>query len=494
MAHVQGRTFSALTLTVIGVCACSSQPSTPPGDAGGMSAPGPAVVAGAGGTATVGMPIATPAGTGSAQGGAGAMAMPPAGGSPAMEPGGEDGPAMGCESQGLDLEGMIYSPGGTVLPHPCEPFHPTTNNPYAVRCIDAWPFYDTGFPGDEFCILPPPPDKGVQIGVHPQGKQWHEQVSTGDLSGYASAPDEFLMAGGAEEEVNYITGATNPESANYYRSYVRMRSGSHHMIVYSGPSSAQQEVWGPGGPQLGGENRVPGAQRPDQNTPVTLDKPVEDKGLYSVFPASPSVTYNMHHFNSTSDEILKENWTNLWWESEDATTPLLPISGIDLGILVSPGETVDLHNVYVITQPTRVVDLYGHRHAWTPNFSAWVESADGSTDIVYQSFDWFDQPTYRYDSIASNPVPVAEQSIDGATSGMLTLEAGDELHFNCHIAFTDEQAAATGAPSPAEVGVLRFANEAFTAEMCILFGTTAGVRLPLMSRSADPPPDFARME
>jgi hypothetical protein len=301
------------------------------------------------------------------------------------------------------------------------------------------------------------------------------------------------MPAGAEGEVNYITGGTNPEAGNYYRSYVRMRSGSHHMIVYSGPSSAAQEVWGPGGPQLGGDNRVPGAQRPDQNTPVTLEKPAEDAGLYSRFPAMPSVTYNMHHFNSTDEMILRENWTNLWWETEDATTELLPISGIDIGIIVSAGDTVDLHNVYQISQPTRVVDLFGHRHVWTPNFSAWVERG-GETELIYQSFDWFDQPTYRYDSIAQNPAPAPDARTDGAKSGQLVLQPGESLHFNCHIAFTEQRAQATGAPSPSSIGVLRFANEAFTGEMCILFGTTAGVRVPAMARSGSPPRDFAQLE
>jgi hypothetical protein len=458
----------------------SMQPPGTPGGAGsgavtgmqaGSAAPPPNGMPGAAGAGMVPDPMPGAAGTGA----------------PA--------PSGDCATQGIDLEGLVYSPGGTALPHPCEPFHPTTNNPYAVRCIDAWPGYDTGFPGDEYCILPPPPDKGVQIGVHPQGKEWFAQVSTGDLSGYENPDTRFLTLAGSEEEVNYITGATNAEAGNYYRSYVRMRAGSHHMIVYHGASSAQQEVWGPGGPQLGGNNRVPGAQRPDQNTPVTLEKPAEDAGLYSVFPAMPSVTYNMHHFNATDENTLKENWTNLWWETEDARISLEPISAIDLGILVTPGQTVDLHNVFSISQSTRVVDLFGHRHAWTPNFSAWVDRAGGETEILYQSFNWFDQPTFRYDSIAQNPAIAPEQKQDGAVSGPLMLEPGDTLHFNCHIAFTDEQAAATGAPTPAEVGLLRFANEAYTAEMCILFGTTAGVRLPLMSRSTEPaPPDFATID
>jgi hypothetical protein len=82
--------------------------------------------------------------------------------------GGSAAPAAN-DCQGFKLEGLLHSPGGDVLPNTCMPFHPTKNNPYAVRCVDAWPWYKTKFPGDDFCILPPPPDKGVQYGVHPQG-------------------------------------------------------------------------------------------------------------------------------------------------------------------------------------------------------------------------------------------------------------------------------------------------------------------------------------
>ena len=109
----------------------------------------------------------------------------------------------------------MYSPGGTALPHPCEPYHPTLNNPYAVRCIDAWPWYKTEYPGDEYCILPPEPGKGIQFGVHPQGADWYAQVSQQDLSGYDNPSDEFLMNPGEEEERNYVTGTPNSMPINF---------------------------------------------------------------------------------------------------------------------------------------------------------------------------------------------------------------------------------------------------------------------------------------
>ena len=74
------------------------------------------------------------------------------------------------DCEGFVLEGLKYSPGGETLPNQCEPFDAFTNNPWAVRCIEAIPDFKSGYAGDEYCILPPPPDKGIQVGVHPQGR------------------------------------------------------------------------------------------------------------------------------------------------------------------------------------------------------------------------------------------------------------------------------------------------------------------------------------
>ncbi len=398
-----------------------------------------------------------------------------------------------CSEPSLELEGMMYSPGGTVLPRGCEPFHPTTNNPYAVRCIDAWPWYATDFPGDEFCILPPEPGKGIQYGVHPQGKQWYEQASAGDMSGYDGLATEWTMEMGEEETRNYHTGIDG-DGFNYYRSYTRMRGGSHHMIVSAASPSGQQEIWEGSSPDFLATS-LPGAQRPDENVPKSLDKPAEDAGLYGRMPSPSEITFNMHHFNATDGPILKEAWTNMWFE-EDATIEIRPIFGLNFGqtsgLAVQPGETVDLHYSWDIRSSMRLVMLFGHRHAWTTSFSAWLDKPDGEQEILYQSFDWFDEPTYRYDSITQNPVPNHETLIDGASSGLKMLNPGETLHFNCHIEYTEERAASEGAPSPTQNGTLRFANEAFTAEMCILFGSTTGGSLLSPSASSSPLPDFAR--
>jgi hypothetical protein len=90
-------------------------------------------------------------------------------------------------------------------------------------------------------------------------------------------------------------------------------------------------------------------------------------------------------------------------------------------------------------------------------------------------------------------MPNFASKTDGAATGIRWLEPGEQLHFNCRIQYTDARADAVNAPiTPAENGPLQFANEAFTAEMCILFGSTAeGPALTAPAIAVTPLPDFA---
>ena len=499
---------SCLSLLILAAAACSGDASdpgpaptaVPAAGALAPSAPLPPTAANPPNTATP-TGAATPTQTGAAGvagvAAAAPSAAPPAPSAPAANSSGAAGASSTANDpaacRGFSFEGLIYSPGGTALPNNCEPFHPTTNNPYAVRCVDAWPWYKTKYPGDNFCILPPPPDKGVQYGVHPQGKKWFEQVSKGDMSGYDNLSEQWTMQDGDEEQANYQTSSDNPMPANYYRAYARMRQGSHHMIVSSMQGGAP-ETWGPALSTGLASLSLPGAQRPDENAPKSLEKPAEDKGLYSKLPANAPITFNMHHFNASGKTILKEAWSNLWWET-DATIELKGILGLELGqtatLAVQPGAVADLHYSWRITQPVRLVTAFGHRHAWTSNFSSWIENQDGKLDILYQSYNWLDEPTYRYDSMTQNPAPAPDNRSDGASSGLRMLMPGQKLHFNCHIEYTDARAKSEGAPMPNEIGTLHFANEAFSAEMCILFGSTAATQLLTPQVETSKLPDFA---
>jgi hypothetical protein len=114
-----------------------------------------------------------------------------------------------------------------------------------------------------------------------------------------------------------------------------------------------------------------------------------------------------------------------------------------------------------VRSAARIISLYGHYHAHNIRFGVFVQRGSGERTSVYESFDWEDIPVYQFDSISTNPAPDVERSVDGALSGLLTLEPGDALHFVCDIE--------NDSPS-----ALRFADEAVTGEMCILFGAYTG--------------------
>ncbi|HKP56958.1 MAG TPA: hypothetical protein VJV78_09570 [Polyangiales bacterium] len=442
------------------------------------------------GTPPAGNPMTTPP---PAQGAAGgAAAMPPTGNLPPAK-----GGPISMECRGFSFENIQYSPGGTVLPNKCEAFHPTLNNPAAVRCVDVWPWWKTQFAGDNFCVLPPPPDKGIQIGHHPQGEgnAWFNAVSKGDMSIYMNPPAGWTVPAGGEEERNILIKHPEAKGGKFYAIYSRMRGGSHHMIVSTLASAGNTFVWGPGGADgLFNGAGIPGAQRPDENMPQSVDVPEEDVGLYRTIADAPIVQYNMHHFNATDKPILKEAWQNLWW-TDNPKTAINAISGLPIiqavGTFAQPGQIVDMHYASTIPAPMRIIGLFGHRHAWTTNFTAWVERDGKQPEIIYQSFDWFDEPTYGYNSQVKNPVPAPMMKTDGASSGVLKLNTGDRLHFNCHIEYTDARAKSENSPvTPSQNGPLRFANQAFTAEMCILFGAAVGDNGAMQQMGA--PPDFAK--
>jgi hypothetical protein len=81
--------------------------------------PLPATGAGAGGTTST-PPVGSQAGTGVVPSGtAGTAALPPGAAGTGGASGQTPPPDQGdCATQGLELEGLVYSPGGTLLPHP----------------------------------------------------------------------------------------------------------------------------------------------------------------------------------------------------------------------------------------------------------------------------------------------------------------------------------------------------------------------------------------
>jgi len=301
--------------------------------------------------------------------------------------GSADSIAIPLECRGFPMEGIQYSPGGAALPNKCKPFDRFTNNPYAVRCIDVLS-YKTQYPGDEYCILPPPPDKGVQIGIHSRGTtEFWKRTWVGDYTDYSNRAlmKDFEVKPGDEIEQTYVTNIHNGDSQNWYRIDWRMRTGSHHMASYK-TSTPETEGFRPpdGLPVPAGADGgfLWNAQRSDSDRPIsTLEIPDEDVGLGSHVDAEQTVLFDVHHINTGSAPILREAWMNIWW-AEGPVTHVVRDQPMVAPVDVPPNTTTVLENSYTADRKTRVLSLFGHRHAWTRRFNAWVHRVDGTDEPV----------------------------------------------------------------------------------------------------------------
>jgi hypothetical protein len=120
--------------------------------------------------------------------------------------------------------------------------------------------------------------------------------------------------------------------------------------------------------------------------------------------------------------------------------------------------------------PGRVLTMYGHRHSNATRFSAW-RTRGADRELVYEDYDWLEPTVLEFNSLTTNNPPNPTSYVAGGHSGVLDLQAGDKLEWECHVVNERDN-------------VLRFSNNTYTGEMCImdaeLVGTncSAGFALP----------------
>jgi hypothetical protein len=173
--------------------------------------------------------------------------------------------------------------------------------------------------------------------------------------------------------------------------------------------------------------------------------------------------------------MLRETWINVWWLPDGQMVTPVQVQALNAPINYPPNQVIDNTHTAMASGDTRIVSVFGHRHAWTTRFSASITRADGTSEDLYESFSWLEMPTYQFDSVTTNTAPDVAGPADGALSGLTTLHAGDQVRYTCHAETTAAEAAKLGVPAPK--GNLTFGNEAFGAEMCVLYLETTGAPL-----------------
>jgi hypothetical protein len=326
-------------------------------------------------------------------------------------------------------QGTVPEPTGDPVAAPPEPMDSITSD----ECMLA-----TGQPGDDLCILAPPPDQGFQIHIGP--------------SDYDNPEPQYVLEPGVEDTSNFPATATNATEVYFYRRQYRMRPGSHHMILTQTSAS---------GATFGGRRIATANISSDYPAGGVSAPENEDVGI--PLPARANVNVSLHSINVTDKPLIREIWVNFWYRDAAKVTEeaqQLFASG-DVGFAIQPGQDTILGPYRCnIQAPGRMLWFYGHRHASNVRFSAWRVRGT-QRDLFYEGYHWEEPVTLEYASTIQNPVPDPVKKIDGGFSGILEVTPGDQLEWECHVINMQD-------------AVLRFTNETYLGEMCIMDAELVG--------------------
>ena len=294
----------------------------------------------------------------------------------------------------------------------------------------------TKYSGDEYCILPPPPDKGFQLHIGP--------------TNYDNPELQYLLQPGAEPTTDFgATSSNTSEQYFYYREY-RMRPGAHHNIITSG---------GAGDSGLG--QRIGTVNSLVEDYPKGGIIAPENKGVGIKMQPNTRINVSLHSINTTEKTELREMWVNFWFRpKEEVTEPVNEVFVIaPMGAIAPSQEIVTRGSCSVGGGKGRMLWMYGHRHASTDRFTVWRNRA-GKKDLVYQGYSWEEPLVLDYSSTVMNAVP-GESPKEGGWSGILDTQPGDSFSWECHVVNKS-------------TGTLVFSNNTYTGEMCILDAEMVG--------------------
>jgi hypothetical protein len=370
--------------------------------------------------------------------------------------------AVACSSPDDDSQSQHGAAGAPGEEHP-------TGSIYAAGAADPCsPSVSTGYLNDELCLAPPPPELGFQLHFGPDDRADYDDPD-------ALAP--YILEPGAEDTVCQYRRTPNDQTRFAMQQHIRVRSGTHHLLIWGSPGETTDAAAPPEGTLVTGENCgardgylfQTGLQSAlgDEGGVFDLPRPgaevaPEDVGLARLIRPQASIVLEMHYVNPTSEPILREAWANtIYTDEADVTAvvdPIMLLGGLSMEVPALQTEVVPAGPCDGPPGPEeiRIMGINGHGHVHLTRLSAWIDRADGERQPIYETYDWAEPIIAQFSDGTVNP-PLGEPMRDGAYSGLLTMGAGDRLSWECEFDNRLDQP-------------LRWANEAYTAEMCNVFG------------------------
>ena len=145
----------------------------------------------------------------------------------------------------------------------------------------------TKYAGDEYCIKPPPPDKGFQLHIGP--------------SNYDNPEAKYILGAGDEITDSFTAVSTNDKPIHFYYRQFRMRPGAHHNIITS-----------TAGGGFGMGRRIGTSNHLAEDSPKDGIIAPENKGVGIELAAKQSINVSLHSINVSDKPVLREVWVNFW--------------------------------------------------------------------------------------------------------------------------------------------------------------------------------------
>jgi hypothetical protein len=302
---------------------------------------------------------------------------------------------------------------------------------------------NTGYAGDEYCILPPPPDKGFQLHIGP--------------SDYKNVDPKYIMMPGDESTDDFRAVSGNTTKKHFYFRQFRMRPGSHHNII---------SLTTGGGFGMG--RRIGTSNSLAEDSPKGGIIAPENAGVGIPIEANSPIVVSFHSNNFGEKPTLREMWINFWYKDESEVKEEVEelFQTGDMLFAIQPHQDTVLGPYRcTINGNGRMLWFYGHRHANNVRFSAW-RVRGSKRDLFYEGLNWQEPMVLEYSSTVMNRPADRDKQVEGGWSGVLDMKAGDVLEWECHVINQTD-------------GVLRFTNETYAGEMCIMDGELVGANCGL---------------
>jgi hypothetical protein len=323
----------------------------------------------------------------------------------------------------------------------------------------------TTFADDKACLPPPKPGEGIQIHVGPSNYDDPAEVA------------KFVMHPGEESSECFTLRTPNTEKIVYQTFAISGRAGTHHMIntIYSGdlPTGTFGQCGGFAADPNAPEAPAPIGSLPGASKAYMPRSKVAPEYAHVGRELAPNALMqgDMHYFNFTDKDILREIWINLYFPAPENKVTEFSDQIRGFGGLgwsfepIEPGTDMVYKYECPIMGNGKIMNLLGHYHAHGKRFTASIKRTSGATDKVFEMFDYLDPATFDYNSVTTNPMFAPNSA--GAFSGILDVSAGDILQWECHI-INDGNTA------------LAFTNEVKTGEMCNIWGYSLGTDAPIV--------------